>query len=892
MRTLSGLRTGLLVAVTTLAMVVGIGVSPAFASPSVVVSVNTFNRDQSNGALTFDVSVDTTDITGYECSWSCSMSLEARDVSGNWTTLASNAGMTGASSHYSFTGTQGWTAIAFDAVRGRLSSTSSPDTLSSVVAVSDFVRAQSLAVTVNSFNRDQSNAQLSWDVSVETAALPGSLCSSSCQLQVVAEDVDGYVVVLAETNLTSSYFFQKSLSGSFWSWDELARVQVRYGSASSPWVEVDDSVRTQSMVLTLSTFTRNSTSAELSWAGSVESSAIPSSACSSWGCQIEIIGQDAQGNDYFLGQKQLISLYRQEAAVSGSYFEWVDLVRVQARYGSVSSNWVEVEDEVRTQNLSLVVNSFARDQGSGQLTWDVSIEASAIPSSACGFGCRIQLVGKDVDGFDHVLKETELLGNYHYEKELSGVLDEWSAIIELQVRYGSVSSDWVEVDDYVRSASVALAVKKFFRDPLTGNLDWSVDVITSALKWSYCPTYNCKVQLFAKDQYGSDVLLGEVNLFRSYSDVYHLTGTYTGVAKLVNLQGRFGEIESDWISNSESVTGGHDLDQVAAMLAAFVGAGVAPTLACTMVFPIGTHVAHSSLTDQDITCRSALAVTGTTLKQAIMAALKNAAPAYIASVLVTVGAASAPTTGTSYGGTLPSGCVWALMEISCTDGATTTVTRPDDAPPVFDETYEDNLVNESGHNDPVPPAVPVEGPLVAIAATAAAIRLEQLRTCVAQVSRIDPATGVPFASVIGLTPEDCTKRNVFFVGQDLPEPTAHDAAAIAAHPEQMLLTYVKTSGVGAEKTTSRGNWSSYAECASLAPDQDCDEYPFFSTEEGYPTAIPDLLPVNSAQNQAQGTPLRLFYRACGLATFPRYSDERKFLVVPVAFPLTVGVCGE
>lgn len=97
----------------------------------------------------------------------------------------------------------------------------------------------------------------------------------------------------------------------------------------------------------------------------------------------------------------------------------------------------------------------------------------------------------------------------------------------------------------------------------------------------------------------------------------------------------------------------------------------------------------------------------------------------------------------------------------------------------------------------------------------------------------------------------------------------------------------------------RGTWYVNIEpCRSNEPaitGEDCDEYPFFSTEQGGPLAsqrapftTPDLAPVDSGDNQAQGRLLRRFYHniRCPLATGVAVSGENAlggtpFLVVPI-----------
>jgi hypothetical protein len=126
---------------------------------------------------------------------------------------------------------------------------------------------------------------------------------------------------------------------------------------------------------------------------------------------------------------------------------------------------------------------------------------------------------------------------------------------------------------------------------------------------------------------------------------------------------------------------------------------------------------------------------------------------------------------------------------------------------------------------------------------------------------------------------------IFFTGTDVQEATNHDYDVIQAHPELMQLTYVNTS----EKTSrERGDWGEVTPCKGLTgfgTDKQCDEYPFFSTEEGYPGAMPDLRPISSRENSSQGGSLSQFYRGCSsLRSSERGSPGRKYLVIPWVLP--------
>ena len=111
------------------------------------------------------------------------------------------------------------------------------------------------------------------------------------------------------------------------------------------------------------------------------------------------------------------------------------------------------------------------------------------------------------------------------------------------------------------------------------------------------------------------------------------------------------------------------------------------------------------------------------------------------------------------------------------------------------------------------------------------------------------------------------------------------------------------SGTSNSKTTQRAakrrckpNWRNYDGCVGvITTAQQCDEYPYWSTEEGSngSTEVPDLLPIDAVQNMLQGSILgNTLYQRCNLGSYPRYSDERSFIVIVTPLPITVGVCGE
>ena len=131
----------------------------------------------------------------------------------------------------------------------------------------------------------------------------------------------------------------------------------------------------------------------------------------------------------------------------------------------------------------------------------------------------------------------------------------------------------------------------------------------------------------------------------------------------------------------------------------------------------------------------------------------------------------------------------------------------------------------------------------------------------------------------------CKTMPVFFTGADVNNATTHDAQQIFEHPEWIKLNYE----YGRSKP-SRGWYASRRPCVDGAPepDQDCDEFPFFASEQGGPLAspTPHLQFIDSVDNQRQGRKYRAFIRNCGLRTGTPQTGLNStggtpFLIVPL-----------
>jgi len=100
----------------------------------------------------------------------------------------------------------------------------------------------------------------------------------------------------------------------------------------------------------------------------------------------------------------------------------------------------------------------------------------------------------------------------------------------------------------------------------------------------------------------------------------------------------------------------------------------------------------------------------------------------------------------------------------------------------------------------------------------------------------------------------------------------------------MALTYMSEVEKAANNQY-RHQWT----CAAGQSGKQCDEFPFFSTAEGWPVANPpDLLPIDALDNRLQGYGgLQPFYRKCQQLKVGAVGVDRpRFLVVPLPPGLT------
>ncbi|MBA3619203.1 MAG: hypothetical protein H0W56_06340 [Acidothermales bacterium] len=133
----------------------------------------------------------------------------------------------------------------------------------------------------------------------------------------------------------------------------------------------------------------------------------------------------------------------------------------------------------------------------------------------------------------------------------------------------------------------------------------------------------------------------------------------------------------------------------------------------------------------------------------------------------------------------------------------------------------------------------------------------------------------------------CTSLPIFSPGADVQEAAQHKSEAILARPWLMLLNYVPAAVK--ESQGFRVRWYKGPpvdpRCADRTAEQQCDEYPYFASDQGARVEDPwaaSLKPVLNAHNELEGTRYAQFLRAptdtspsgCGI------TQDDLFLVVP------------
>jgi hypothetical protein len=127
---------------------------------------------------------------------------------------------------------------------------------------------------------------------------------------------------------------------------------------------------------------------------------------------------------------------------------------------------------------------------------------------------------------------------------------------------------------------------------------------------------------------------------------------------------------------------------------------------------------------------------------------------------------------------------------------------------------------------------------------------------------------------------DCESLPIFASGSDVPAATEHDLKALALHPAWAKLNY--ENGAEKEEKESRTWYKGVGGCSATPPaGEQCDEYPFWASQQGGPSAIPtpNLEYINAEDNEEQGRKYGNFVTSCKMAE--RSSTDYAFLAIPV-----------
>lgn len=133
---------------------------------------------------------------------------------------------------------------------------------------------------------------------------------------------------------------------------------------------------------------------------------------------------------------------------------------------------------------------------------------------------------------------------------------------------------------------------------------------------------------------------------------------------------------------------------------------------------------------------------------------------------------------------------------------------------------------------------------------------------------------------------ECRNLPIFISGRDVREAADHDLESLAFNPGWVKLNRDISGKPGS------GWYTNTPPCIRPTPTgKNCHEYPFFSTQQGGPSAqpTPRLKYVDGPQNQLQGTRLSQFYATCGVAP-----GGDPFLAIPLPLiPInSMSVCNQ
>lgn len=783
--------------------------------------------------------------------------------------------------------------------------------------------SSSVSVTVNTISRTDTGT-LVYDVNANYSGLmaAGSICSvlpRNCTAYVQVQYVsDGSIHSLGSANLWSGNGTGSTKFASTASQPQISAVRagITVGSADtsdifSDWNLVADPWQPPTVGISVNSITRSSAgSLGYDLTASYARLAAYGNIC--WfdfrSCTAYVQAQYASdGSVHSLDSKNLYSGNGTGTTqfTSTTGMPQISAVRALITIGNANtpnlvSAWVPVSDPWQPQSVGVVVNSITRS-AAGSLGVDLTASYARVMAtgsvclsswSYCTAYFEAQYAG---DGTVHSLGSQSIYATTGTGTTQFTTTNGMPQISAVRVRVNGaggpdVVSDWVSVSDPWQPQSVGVVVNSITRNA-AGSLGFDLTASFARVmatgsvclsSWSYC-TASFEAQ-YAGD--GSSHSIGS-------KSIYATTGTgttqFTAITAMpqvsavrVRVNGAGGpDLVSDWVPVSENIQGGHDLDSSLSMALAAI-AGMGPTEACITLFPVGTHQQGSSVNDQQLLCLEATNE-GKTVAQFLTPYLRTLTPRAITNLLVAAGIAQSasvqaanPGLDIDYDLPLPGGCVWVdLHHATCSTSTGTVQLPPKSAPPRQDPVWESNAKTKAQQNPTAPAPVPVPPPATSPLASASPADIDVIRdeTCEAQLARYQDAAG--------LTDDACDKTAIFFTGNGSPEATQHDREAIAANPAWFKLTYASTDEKAAAGKNRKSSWYGSPGCTERVAGQQCDEYPYFATNEGYPDGNPSLKMITSGDNISQGGSYGAFTQKCFAGVPPTNQVGRQFLVVPL-----------
>ena len=931
-------RSAFISALVAFGLVLGVlPATPSYAvTGAVSVSVSSISRNAETGYLIYSVSASASglDSDSGPCGQAgrCEGQVEALGVGDVVHALTPSASFSGVPmvSEKSWTGEVYYERIT--AVRAHVWGYYG-ELVSAWIPVADPYPATNISVAVNTLERDTNTGYLTYDFDFDATriALPHGVCGDpwrACEGGVqarFASDQSVHSLTRREGAPWPNPLRANFASTAYFGEIDAVRgyLSSRIGTEYGPWIVVSDPYPDPSLQLSVNALGRNSDTGFLDYDIdiSVAGVGLPTGVCGDpWrSCAASIQARFLKdGSVHQLSAEAGVPWPNslETNFTSSAYYDRIDAVRtiLSSRNGQEFGPWVAVTDDYPDPKLSVKVNTIERNAKNGYLDYniDLSVSGVALPDGACGEpwrSCEAYVQARfesdqsvhRLTGYAGVPWPKSVTKNFessaYYNK-----IDAVRAVISS--RSGETYGRWVAVKDPYKGPKLKVVVDELHRVENSDRLDFKLKFTGSdySTPEGPCPNFNngCSVVIEARQV--SDGLAYTVSHSTDIGE-YPGKAAWNGSATIgeidavrARVSSRYSTAYGDWVEVSENVKGGHDLDESYALALAAVGAS-SSFEACYVAFSIGTHTKYNSTaTDQHLDCTAALSK-GKTFAQFLKTYIGTLSGKQVSALLVSLGVAEAVTTAAvspdlDYNKTLPAGCTWlSYATIGCSQGGQTTEYRPITAPPKQDSVWSQNQAaraeekrQEAGQpSGDIPSRVIVPGDIPQ--------PLDNLTPTDMDVALAEQCTEnmLVFGELSGLNDDDCETLPIFGTGMESPEATQHDLDAITAFPAWMKLTFVR----GDEKIGTRGPSRTADICLSKPAGYHCDEFPYWTTAEGWPTAYPSLRVIpGSDDNSVQGGYYRAFaYTKCPkIASSAPGSDDRKFLVVPLPFLPTWTKC--